>query len=424
MTTDDRFARNLSAWLAEDGAHRVADHLAEVLVHSAATRQRPWWSSPERWLPVDTTLRPRLFNVPSAGRLLAVAMLILVALAITLFAIGSQHRLPPPFGLARNGTFVETRDGDIYATDPATSAAKLLVGGGVYDFGAIFSRDGTKFAFLRSETGRPSTLPGDVYLTMYVADADGSDVHAVTALTKNLDWFEWSPDSTRIAYVSDKRLYVVAVAGGAPTLIKGTGPMFFPTWLPPDGKEIVFRSEGQSPALFAIPADGNGKRRPLSTTIRPNNRYDFSGPAITPDGTRVAFTRWYPDGQPRIHAIDVTTDTLITYPTDGVGQRGALFSPDGSLISYARLEVGNVLQMAVAKPDGSGGERVIGPVIPGTADHAMDANWVFTPDGTAIVLRIGDDAHGTMYLVPIDGSPSRIIESGGYEFVDVQRLAP
>ena len=31
MTTEDRFARNLSAWLAEDGAHRVSDHLAEVL---------------------------------------------------------------------------------------------------------------------------------------------------------------------------------------------------------------------------------------------------------------------------------------------------------------------------------------------------------------------------------------------------------
>jgi hypothetical protein len=54
----------------------------------------------------------------------------------------------------------------------------------------------------------------------------------------------------------------------------------------------------------------------------------------------------------------------------------------------------------------------------------MDASWVFTPDGTGLVLRIGDDVHATMYLVPLDGSPSRIIESGGYEFIDVQRLAP
>ena len=69
MTTDDRFARNLSAWLQEDGEHRVPDHLTEVLRADAATRQRPWWSSPERWLPVDTTFRARPFQMPRPGRL-------------------------------------------------------------------------------------------------------------------------------------------------------------------------------------------------------------------------------------------------------------------------------------------------------------------------------------------------------------------
>ena len=44
------------------------------------TRQRPAWSSLERWLPVDTTFRPRLFSVPRAGRLLLVAALILLVL--------------------------------------------------------------------------------------------------------------------------------------------------------------------------------------------------------------------------------------------------------------------------------------------------------------------------------------------------------
>src|SRR4029079_3822350 len=153
--TEDRFARNLSAWLAEDGAPRVAAHLAEVLVHSAATRQRPWWSSPERWLPVDTTLRPRPFNLPSAGRVLNVALLVLLAAAIAVFAIGSQqHRLPPPFGLARNGPLVTSQDGDIYAVAQVAAVERLLVGGDGYDFSPMYSRDGTKLVFLRSD-GRP-----------------------------------------------------------------------------------------------------------------------------------------------------------------------------------------------------------------------------------------------------------------------------
>jgi len=58
MTTNDTFGQHLSAWLHEEAAHRVPDHLAEILVQTAATRQRRGWSSLERWLPMDSTLRP------------------------------------------------------------------------------------------------------------------------------------------------------------------------------------------------------------------------------------------------------------------------------------------------------------------------------------------------------------------------------
>ena len=424
MRTDDRFARNLSAWLAEDGAHRVPDHLAEVLVHSAATRQRPWWSSPERWLPVDTTLRPRLFDTPSAARLLTVGLLVLLAAAIALFAIGSQqHRLPPPFGLARNGTFIETRDGDIFTTDPTTSEKKLLLRGDGYDFSAIYSRDGTKFAFLRSDTGAPPTAPGDVMLTMFVANADGTEVRAITPVTKNLGWLEWSPDSTSVAYAADDRLYVVDVAGGAPRLISGTGPMFFPTWLPPDGKEIVYRAQGPQPALFAIRADGTGQRRLLSTRGA-QDMADFSWPVVSADARWLAFTRWSRQGWPSVHAFDMTTGDMIDYPTNATGQQGAVFSPDGALIAYSLLSPDEDLQIAVARADGSGSERRIGPVVQGKASGAVQATWAFTPDGTALVVRFGDDARATTHLVPVDGSPSHEIETGAYQFIDVQRLAP
>jgi Tol biopolymer transport system component len=422
MTTNEQFERGLTAWLHDDAAFRVPDHLGEVLAASAATGQRPAWSSLERWLPVDTTFRPRLFNMPSVGRLLAVATLILILVAVAVFAIGSQHRLPPPFGLARNGTFVETRDGDIFTVDPKTAEANVLIGGDAYDFSAIYSRDGTKFVFLRSDTGRPSTEPGDVMLTMYVANADGSDVHAVTPLTKDLDWFDWSPDSTRIAYVSNKQLFVVEVAGGQPQPIKGTGPVHFVTWLPPNGNEIVYRLETTSPAIMAIPADGSGERRTLSTTAA-TNEYDYQGPNVSPDGRYISFTRWSSNGRPSVRAIDLTTGTVVRYPTTGIGQFAGPYSPDGSLIAYPRLAFGNDVQIAVANADGSGGERVIGPVVPGTKDGAVSTTVAFTPDGTALVVRFGDDARGTLHRIPIDGSESEIIDTGGYQFIDVQRLA-
>jgi len=210
MTTNEQFERGLTAWLHDDAAFRVPDHLDEVLLASAATGQRSAWSSLERWLPVDTTFRPRLFNMPSVGRVLAVAALILILIAVAVFAIGSQHRLPAPFGLARNGIFLSSRDGDIYRIDPKTAAAQSFELGEGFDFSPIFSRDGTKFVFLRSD----GPIAEPAILTLYVANADGSGRRALTPPTESLDWFDWSPDGTRVAYMSKGFLNVVAVAGG------------------------------------------------------------------------------------------------------------------------------------------------------------------------------------------------------------------
>ena len=79
MTRTTASTASLSPWLHDDAAFRVPDHLDEVLSVTRETRQRPAWSSLERWLPVDTTFRPRLFSVPRAGRLAMVAALILLA---------------------------------------------------------------------------------------------------------------------------------------------------------------------------------------------------------------------------------------------------------------------------------------------------------------------------------------------------------
>ncbi len=341
MTSNDRIDRTMSIWLREDAAFRVPDHLSEVLQVTRETRQRPAWSSLERWLPVDTTFRPRLFTLPPAGRLVMVAALILLVLAIAILAVGSyQQRLPEPFGLARNGLFVTSRDGELYLLDPVTTEPRQLSVGDGFDFSPIFSRDGTRMVFLRSD----GPIKGPAILTMMVADADGSNLRAVTPPTESLDWFDWSPDGTRVAYMAKGRLYVVdvEVAGGEPVRLVDAGPVHFPTWLPPDGKDIVFRQETENPGIYAIPADGSGTRRLLSRTPA-NNEFDYQGIAVSPDGSKISFTRWSGAGIPRVYALDVASGTERRFPTTGRGQVGsAFYSPDGGLVAYARLHAGRV----------------------------------------------------------------------------------
>src|SRR4051812_3243194 len=115
MNTNDMFGQELSAWLQEEGEHRVPNHLPEVLVETAATRQRPWWSSPERWLPVQSKLR--FSPVPRVAWILVVLAIVIALGVAAVLVVGSRrHPLPPPFGPARNGLIVYGgSDHDIHA---------------------------------------------------------------------------------------------------------------------------------------------------------------------------------------------------------------------------------------------------------------------------------------------------------------------
>jgi Tol biopolymer transport system component len=431
MTTNDRLERAMSSWLREDAALRIPDHLDEVLQATAGTRQRPVWSSLERWLPVDMTFRTRRFNVPQPGRLALVAGLVLLLLALAIAAVGTrQQRLPAPFGPAVNGTLVSSRDGDLFTLNPTTAQESPLVLSDEFDFSPIFSRDGTKIVFLRSDG--PPTEPA--ILTMMVANVDGSGLRALTPPTQSLDWFEWSPDGAQVAYVATGVLWVVDIAGGEPRRLPTNGSVHFPTWLPPDGREIVYRVEGPQPGIFAVAPDGTGRPRPVSKK-RANNQFDFQAITVAPDGTRVAFTRWESDVPdvdtagwlPRAYTLDVDTGEELQFPTlKGTGQRGLVFSPDSKLVAYARIYREGLFQIVVANADGSGNERPLGPrktTLPDGSD--VKASWAFAPDGTALLVRYGTDDAGATHLVPVDGSPSSVlVESAAFEFVDMQRLAP
>jgi dipeptidyl aminopeptidase/acylaminoacyl peptidase len=424
MTTNDAFERNLSMWLHEDAEAHVPDHLEEVLQRTAATRQRPAWSSLERWLSMDTTLRPGLVILPRGGRLLLVAAVIIALVAVALIAVGSRPRLPEPFGTAQNGMLVTSRDGDIYLMDPTATDTRLIVGGDGFDFSPIFSRDGTSMVFLRSDVPLDETEVA--ILTLYVANADGSEPRALTPPTKALDWFDWSPDGTRVAYMAQGALWVVDVAGGEPLRMRAAEPVHFPTWLPPDGRTIVYRRETASPGIWAITADGASPARELSKTAA-NNQYDYQSIAASPDGAHITFTRWSSAGLPRIFALDVATGEEMAFPTEnGRGQRGnVVYSPDGKLVAYAEIFREGAFQVVVANADGSGNVRPIGPKKPGPMDGSdIDAAWAFTPDGTALLVRYGNDDKGATQLLPLDGSPGTELGSGGFEFVDIQRLAP
>jgi Tol biopolymer transport system component len=425
MNSSDSFDRNLSEWLHADAEHRVPDHLDAVLRRTRTERQRPAWSSLERWLPVQTTLR--LSPVPRVAWLLLVLALLL-ALAVAILAVGSRPRLPEPFGLARNGAVVTSSDGDIYSIDATTGTKKALVADPAFDFGPTFSRDGTKFIFLRGAApGQP-----DLGLELVVADSDGTNVHSVSPFVQGLDWQDWSPDSTKIAFLS--RPTSGSSAPGVINIVNadGTGlrtldvgrPAHELSWLPPDGKEIIFRGEqlvesDALPGIFAVRPDGTGLRR-IST--RPAlNHNDYQDITVSPDGRQVT----YRDAGDvfRVHVFDLQTgyDLPLPDPTGSTAQMGGVFSPDGRSIVYQRFIDQQTTQLVVAPADGSGTGTPIGTPTAVGSDGPVFNNYAFTPDGKAVVVNQGDTV---TRLFPIDGSAGEIVATGANAFAAYQRLAP
>ena len=145
MTLNDGFERTVSDWLDEQAGHGMPGYLDEALARTTRTRQRPAWSSLERWLPVDMTTNLRIAARPTLGRVLLLGAVLAALIGLALIAVGSRNpRVPSPFGLAANGQIAYWADGDILVADPDGTHAHAVISGPSDDDAPVYTRDGTQ----------------------------------------------------------------------------------------------------------------------------------------------------------------------------------------------------------------------------------------------------------------------------------------
>ena len=240
MTLNDGFERTVSDWLDEQAGHGMPGYLDEVLARTTRTRQRPAWSSLERWLPVDLTAQPRFLARPTLGKALLVGAVLVALIGIAIIAVGSRvQRVPPPFGLAANGQIAYKADGDILVADPDGTHAHAVISGPSDDFAAGYTRDGTQLMFLRTVSPHEATL--------MIAAPDGSGVRSlVKEPLTDATWFDSSPDSRSLAVVHTvngvRVLSIVDIEHGTMrTLdVNGLDVDYWVAWLPGTTSELLF----------------------------------------------------------------------------------------------------------------------------------------------------------------------------------------
>ena len=202
--------------------------------------------------------------------------------------------------------FVSDRVGnpEIYVMDTDGSNQRRLTNHPADDGSPSWSPDGKRIAFVSSafesdRDGQVHFRDGRPTDEIYVMDADGGNPQNLT-LNHGEDFSPaWSPDGTRIAFVSDRdgffkyEIYVMDADGGnQERLTNNDFNDMDPSWSP-DGKQIVFsaRRVGHVETRFSITneiyvmdADGGNEQR-----LTENPRYDFQ-PVWSPDGKRIAFS--------------------------------------------------------------------------------------------------------------------------------------
>jgi Tol biopolymer transport system component len=431
MIANDPFERLVSDWLHADAEHRVPDHLDAVLHLTSRARQRPAWSSPERWLPMDLTYRAAALVRPAFGRALLIAALALLLVGALLVVGSRQPRLPAPFGPADNGHILYSANGDIYIAEADASAPRVLVAGPEDDYAPVLSNDGTRFVFFRF------TGTADDYDIM-AAKVDGSEIRTLTsAPVSSPGWADWSPDGSKVLISSErdgKPVVSILATDGSRTLrdLQAGGlAVVDPVWRPPNGREIVFTgTKDGRVALYRIGADGTGLR-PIAPEIADTGA-PYTGTRISPDGTRVTYwlnrvvdVAQHPEGRKsEVHVRDIETgdDIVVGYDPASRHELMPKFSPDGKSILLVRFNTKpDAASLVIGAADGSDGPgRQVGDYLAWGGSGSLDEpTFEFSPDGRKILLSFGADRR--MQIVDVGtGEP----QEGAYtDFIFWQRVA-
>lgn len=388
MTSERRFEQDLPDLFEQLALGPTPDYRDHIVQQTARMRQRPAWMFPERWLPMSvlTTRAAAPPRVP--WRIIGLVALLLIAIAVgTLLIVGSQQRLPAPFGPAANGQVAYSANGDIYTVDPISGVGRVVVAGPDNDVRPVWSLDGSRLAFERKAIGESGPVS-----RLYAARSDGRELVAVTPTAiDRLVSFAFSPDGREIAFTSgsygDLKLSVAKADGSGIRQLDVGRSVQDPAYLPPRGAEIVFADQADNGnGIYAVDVQSGEVRRILARA--PGVGVGLINPS--PDGTRIAYSASGSDPDRNTYmvhvvAADGTSDITLPLPPRATFQDAPSWSNDGKRLAVARgyAAFDQDMVLAVVPADGSGaGVETIEHRLTGCCNTA----YVWSPDDTKILV--------------------------------------
>lgn len=312
-------------------------------------------------------------------------------------------------------------------------SGKVLAAGGAVGSGIITPTAEIYDPALSGSTGGPRIVFGtnrhggnhDVYSM----ELDGSDQVRLTTNTAYDDEPKWSPNSSKIAFISDRdgnfEIYTMNANGSSQTRITNNPAADgFPAWSP-DGTKIAFvRGDLRNPSTFEIYVmDANG-----SNQVRLTNDAAIDGvPSWSPDGSKIVFmsggSSVFDPNSFEIYVMNADGNNRIRLTNNTIVDGQPSYSPDGTKILFASGDAMNPngIEIYVMNADGSSKTRL-------TNNSVTDGFPAWSFDGSNIVFASGsvtDETSVELFVMNANGTnPARLTANSELDwFPDWQRIA-
>ncbi|MEO8104540.1 MAG: Tol-Pal system beta propeller repeat protein TolB [Betaproteobacteria bacterium] len=235
---------------------------------------------------------------------------------------------------------------------------------------------------------------------LHVADADGFNPQSILSSLEPIRSPKWSPDGTKIAYVSFENrkssVFVQDLVTSKRTLVANfRGDNYAPNWSPDGSKLVVTLSKDSVAQIYVIPATGGEAMRVVESTSMDLNA------TYTSDGKDIIFVSERSGGA-QLYIVPAGGGTPRRLTFEGGNNTNPRMSPDGKLVAFVSREAGRLRIATLELASGQINVLTEGP---------LDDSPSFSPNGRTILYEDKSGGRGKLGAVSTDGRVKQKLSS-------------